>query len=113
MPAPQPPSSSPTEPPAVSATHTHDHPTSSDASAANTAALSDLHSQLQDTQASLALHVEKIRVLENALKEQEVIRHEVRMLRDMMEVARRGDTGTRENGAADKQTRGDGFEVED
>lgn len=55
--------------------------------------LSELQSQLQETQNSLAAHVDKIRSLETALKEQETIRHEVRLLRDMMDAVRRGDIG--------------------
>ena len=60
-------------------------------SAPNSTLLSDLQSQLRETQTSLASHVEKIRTLETALKEQEVIRHEVRLLRDMMDAVRRKD----------------------
>ncbi|KIK53201.1 hypothetical protein GYMLUDRAFT_116632, partial [Collybiopsis luxurians FD-317 M1] len=51
--------------------------------------LTDLQSQLKDTQASLSQHVDKIRVLEEALKEQDAIRHEVRLLRDMMDAVQR------------------------
>ncbi|KAF9074708.1 hypothetical protein BDP27DRAFT_1316695 [Rhodocollybia butyracea] len=51
--------------------------------------LVDLQSQLKDTQASLSQHIDKIRALEDALKEQEVIRHDVRLLRDMMDAAQR------------------------
>ncbi|KAK7018655.1 hypothetical protein VNI00_018341 [Paramarasmius palmivorus] len=47
--------------------------------------INDLQSQLKETQASLAVHVDRVRALENALKEQETIRHEVGMLREMMD----------------------------
>ncbi|KAJ3885021.1 hypothetical protein GG344DRAFT_83216 [Lentinula edodes] len=45
----------------------------------------ELQTQLKDTQTSLLQHVDKICVLKDALKEQEAIRHEVRLLRDMMD----------------------------
>ncbi|KAF9259932.1 hypothetical protein L218DRAFT_907825 [Marasmius fiardii PR-910] len=51
--------------------------------------ITELQSQLQDTQSSLAAHVDRIRVLEGALKEQETIRSEVSMLKDMMDVLQR------------------------
>lgn len=51
--------------------------------------LGDLQTQLKDTQASLSQHIDKIRALEDALKEQEAIRQEVRLLRDMMDAVQR------------------------
>lgn len=72
--------------------------TGGSSSSSNSTLLSELQTQLQDTQASLALHVEKIRTLEAALKEQEAIRHEVRLLRDMMDAVRRKDV----NGAVSR-----------
>ncbi|EEB96691.1 hypothetical protein MPER_04131, partial [Moniliophthora perniciosa FA553] len=48
-----------------------------------------LQSQLKETQASLAAHVDRIRALEGALNEQETMKREVTMLREMMEVLQR------------------------
>ncbi|KAE9401407.1 hypothetical protein BT96DRAFT_918865 [Gymnopus androsaceus JB14] len=56
--------------------------------------LTDLQSQLKDTQTSLSQHIDRIRVLEDALKEQEAIRHEVRLLRDLVEARREDDDDT-------------------
>ncbi|KAJ3853338.1 hypothetical protein EV368DRAFT_39120 [Lentinula lateritia] len=60
-------------------------------SASSSALLVELQAQLKDTQTSLSQHIDKIRVLEDALKEQEAIRHEVRLLRDMMDTVQRHD----------------------
>lgn len=60
-------------------------------SASSSALLVELQTQLKDTQTSLSQHIDKIRVLEDALKEQETIRHEVRLLRDMMDAVQRHD----------------------
>jgi hypothetical protein len=55
----------------------------------SSSALAELQSQLQDTQLSLATHVEKIRTLEGMLAEHEAIKREVSAMRDMMEERRR------------------------
>ncbi|TCD64024.1 hypothetical protein EIP91_004658 [Steccherinum ochraceum] len=52
-------------------------------------ALSELQSQLRQTQESLASHVEKIRTLEGMLAEHEAIKREVSSMRDMMEDRKR------------------------
>ncbi|KAJ8091227.1 hypothetical protein PM082_004203 [Marasmius tenuissimus] len=51
--------------------------------------ITDLQSQLKDTQSSLAIHVDRIRVLEGALKEQETMRNEMSMLKQMMDALQR------------------------
>ncbi|THH16715.1 hypothetical protein EW146_g3966 [Bondarzewia mesenterica] len=51
--------------------------------------LADLQSQLQETQASLASHVDKIRALEGMLAEHEAIKREVSALRELMEEEKR------------------------
>jgi hypothetical protein len=56
-------------------------------------ALSDLQSQLHNTQTSLAAHVERIRALEGVLAEHEAIKREVSALREMMEERRRAAEG--------------------
>jgi hypothetical protein len=55
-----------------------------DPSAPNSA-LSELQAQLQETQVSLASHVDKIRSLDSLLAEHEVIKSEVTSLRELME----------------------------
>ncbi|KAJ7034774.1 hypothetical protein C8F04DRAFT_1101088 [Mycena alexandri] len=60
----------------------------------NTAALSDLQSQLLTTQSSLATHVDKIRALEGVFAEQEAIKQEVRTLRDLVGALRQGSTSS-------------------
>jgi len=45
----------------------------------------EIQTRLQDTQTSLASHVDKIRALETILAEQEALKREMRVLRDMME----------------------------
>ncbi|THH23256.1 hypothetical protein EUX98_g7920 [Antrodiella citrinella] len=52
-------------------------------------ALSELQSQLRQTQESLANHVDKIRSLEGMLAEHESIKREVSSMRDMMEERKR------------------------
>ncbi|KAF8625152.1 hypothetical protein AX15_005534 [Amanita polypyramis BW_CC] len=47
--------------------------------------LLEIQTRLQDTQSSLASHVDKIRALESILAEQEALKREMRVLRDMME----------------------------
>ena len=47
--------------------------------------LLEIQSRLQDTQSSLASHVDKIRALETILAEQDALKREMRVLRDMME----------------------------
>ncbi|KAI0776410.1 hypothetical protein BC629DRAFT_1526090 [Irpex lacteus] len=60
-------------------------PRSSDSSSA----LSELQSQLHETQLSLAAHVDKIRTLEGMLAEHEAIKQEVSAMREMMEERKR------------------------
>ncbi|OBZ78501.1 hypothetical protein A0H81_02129 [Grifola frondosa] len=57
--------------------------------AESTSALSELQTQLHETQQSLANHVEKVRSLEGILAEHEAMKREVNSLRDMMEERRR------------------------
>ncbi|KAH9042683.1 hypothetical protein EDB85DRAFT_2107574 [Lactarius pseudohatsudake] len=52
-------------------------------------ALSELQAQLQETQVSLASHVDKIRSLDSLLAEHEVIKREVTSLRELMEDEKR------------------------
>jgi len=47
--------------------------------------LLEIQTRLQDTQTSLASRVDKIRALETILTEQEALKRETRVLRDMME----------------------------
>ncbi|KAF5342727.1 hypothetical protein D9757_014481 [Collybiopsis confluens] len=63
--------------------------TSSTSTSSPSILLTTLQTQLKDTQTSLSQHVDKIRFLEDALKEQEAIRREVGLLRDMMEAVQR------------------------
>ncbi|KAI0659051.1 hypothetical protein C8Q70DRAFT_1054345 [Cubamyces menziesii] len=53
------------------------------------AAVSELQTQLQETQRSLADHVEKVRMLEGMLAEHQAIKQEVNSLRDAMEERKR------------------------
>ncbi|KAI0635032.1 hypothetical protein C8Q77DRAFT_1156387 [Trametes polyzona] len=52
-------------------------------------AISELQAQLQETQRSLADHVDKVRALEGMLAEHDVIKQEVNSLRDAMEERKR------------------------
>ncbi|KAH9965219.1 hypothetical protein BC827DRAFT_1183018 [Russula dissimulans] len=64
------------------------HPAESDpnsTSSATNSALSELQAQLQETQVSLASHVDKIRSLDSILVEHEVIKREVSSLRELLE----------------------------
>ncbi|KIJ11103.1 hypothetical protein PAXINDRAFT_138122 [Paxillus involutus ATCC 200175] len=54
-----------------------------------TSALNELRSQLHETQASLASHVDKVRALEDMLAEHEAIKAEVASLRDFMDERKR------------------------
>lgn len=54
-----------------------------------------LQAQLAETQASLAAHLERVRALEGVLKEQEAIRHEVGVLRGLVEGRREGEANAR------------------
>ncbi|PPQ97674.1 hypothetical protein CVT26_002486 [Gymnopilus dilepis] len=49
----------------------------------------DLQSQIRDTQSSLEPHLDKVRAIEGVLAEQEAMKREVSMLREMMEERRR------------------------
>ncbi|KAI9451957.1 hypothetical protein F5148DRAFT_1237689 [Russula earlei] len=60
----------------------------SSSSAANSA-YSELQAQLQETQVSLASHVDKIRSLDSLLVEHEVIKREVSSLRELLEEEKR------------------------
>ncbi len=51
--------------------------------------MSELQAQLQETQVSLASHVDKIRSLDSLLAEHEVIKREVSSLRELMEEEKR------------------------
>ena len=67
-------------------------PTETDPNASPSApnsALSELQAQLQQTQVSLASHVDKIRSLDSLLAEHEVIKGEVTSLRELMEEEKR------------------------
>ncbi|KAF8629365.1 hypothetical protein AX17_005661 [Amanita inopinata Kibby_2008] len=50
-----------------------------------TVSIVELQTRLEDTQSSLASYTDKIRALENILAEQEALKREMRVLRDMME----------------------------
>ncbi|KAG6850355.1 hypothetical protein H0H93_014309 [Arthromyces matolae] len=52
--------------------------------------LTELQTKVTETQTSLSTHVDKIRALENVFAEQENIKLEVRALREMLEMKRRG-----------------------
>ncbi|KAI0002558.1 hypothetical protein BJV74DRAFT_816541 [Russula compacta] len=71
------------------------HPTESDPNPSSTtatttnSALSELQAQLQETQVSLASHVDKIRSLDSLLAEHEVIKREVTSLRELLEEEKR------------------------
>jgi hypothetical protein len=47
--------------------------------------LTDLQSQLHDTQTSLANHVDKVRALEGVITERDAIKQEVGLLRQLIE----------------------------
>jgi len=79
----QPPATDPSTNPNAS-TDTPEQP-----SAPPPSTLNELQTQLHDTQSSLANHVDKVRALEGVLKEQEAIKHEVGMLRELVESRRR------------------------
>ena len=67
-------------------------PTETDPNAGPSApnsALSELQAQLQETQVSLASHVDKIRSLDSLLAEHEAIKSEVTSLRELMEEEKR------------------------
>ncbi|KAJ7233501.1 hypothetical protein B0H12DRAFT_1058711 [Mycena haematopus] len=86
------------------------HPPAPESTAnASAAVLSDLQSQLQTTQSSLASHVDRIREFEGVFAEQEAIKQELRTLRDLVGVLRQGST-SRDN--HQEEPKG-GFDVED
>lgn len=76
----------PIAPPSVTASP--EQPSAAPSAAASAAAVTDLQSQLRDTQSSLASHLDKVRALEGVMTEQEAIKREVRTLREMMEERR-------------------------
>ncbi|TEB31198.1 hypothetical protein FA13DRAFT_1569730, partial [Coprinellus micaceus] len=59
--------------------------------AGSTPAITDLQAQIQETQSTLAAHLEKIRGLEVVLKEQEDMKREVRGLKEVFEAVRERD----------------------
>lgn len=65
------------------------HPSTAASAAVSTSAITDLQSQLRETQSSLSSHLEKIRALEGVLAEQETMKREVKTLREMVESRRR------------------------
>ncbi|KAH7921658.1 hypothetical protein BV22DRAFT_1132085 [Leucogyrophana mollusca] len=65
------------------------NPPSDAASSIPASALSELRSQLHETQASLASHVDKVRALEDMLAEHEAIKSEVASLREMVDEQKR------------------------
>ncbi|KAF5349358.1 hypothetical protein D9758_011785 [Tetrapyrgos nigripes] len=91
--------------------------TSDDASSPSSALLLELQNQLKETQASLSLHVEKIRALEGALKEQDAMRHEVDSLHEMMKAVQHREISQRsiDGPSPEKPRRSsrDGFDVFD
>ncbi|KAJ3808060.1 hypothetical protein F5876DRAFT_90246 [Lentinula aff. lateritia] len=102
------------EPLAPSTTATHFQMSS----ASSSALLVELQAQLKDTQTSLSQHIDKIRVLEDALKEQEAIRHEVRLLRDMMDTVQRHDEPSQNTTSQESRRQSDvepqgGFDVDE
>lgn len=77
-------------PPQPSPPQTTDaHPNGHNANASSSSALAELQAQLQETQMSLATHMDKIRSLEGMLAEHEAIKREVSTLREMMEDEKR------------------------
>ncbi|KAJ3785861.1 hypothetical protein GGU10DRAFT_312210 [Lentinula aff. detonsa] len=119
------------DPPSVPLTHDHQDSSSHEQLATSTTAthfqpssttspnlLAELQIQLKDTQASLSQHLDKIHMLEDALKEQEAIRHEVRLLRDMMDAVQRreepaqGALSNKHRSQSDTEPRG-GFDVDE
>jgi len=52
------------------------------------ASVQDLQAQVRDTQSSLESHLERVRVLEEAFAEQEVMKREVKALKEEMEARR-------------------------
>ncbi|ESK86420.1 cell cycle arrest in response to pheromone-related protein [Moniliophthora roreri MCA 2997] len=87
-PVPDPASSSPPESHIAPSSHIATAPSSASPPPPPTL-IDDLQSQLKETQASLAAHVDRIRAMEGALKEQETMKREVTMLREMMDVLQR------------------------
>ncbi|KAI6021229.1 hypothetical protein EDC04DRAFT_2901297 [Pisolithus marmoratus] len=63
-------------------------------------ALSELRSQLHETQASLASHVDKVRALEDMLAEHEAIKSEIATLRELMDERKREFELIRHEGAS-------------
>jgi hypothetical protein len=64
-------------------------PSTAASATVSTNAIIDLQSQLRETQSSLSSHLEKIRALEGVLAEQEIMKREVKTLREMVESRRR------------------------
>ncbi|KAH7882857.1 hypothetical protein F5I97DRAFT_1930483 [Phlebopus sp. FC_14] len=66
-----------------------DHGPSADSGSVPASALNELRTQLHETQASLASHVDKVRALEDMLAEHEAIKSEVASLREFMSERKR------------------------
>ncbi|KAF9475292.1 hypothetical protein BDN70DRAFT_996521 [Pholiota conissans] len=90
-------------PPAEASTST------SGAAPLNASLVAELQAQLADTQNSLAVHLERVRKLEDVLKEQEVIKREVGVLREIVE-GRRGANDHEEQQESDSKKRKDGLD---
>ncbi|EAU82236.2 hypothetical protein CC1G_12024 [Coprinopsis cinerea okayama7 len=77
------------------------------------AVISDLQTQLRDTQSTLTAQLEKIRALESVLAEQESMKHEVKSLRELIEERRREmEREVHEHDDDESRERG-GFELEE
>ena len=74
-------------PPQSQSAHESVQPT--DSGSVPAAMLNELRTQLHETQASLASHVDKVRALEDMLAEHEVIKSEVASLRELMDERKR------------------------
>ncbi|KAI9461341.1 hypothetical protein HD554DRAFT_2028256 [Boletus coccyginus] len=67
----------------------HEQTQSSDSGSPPAAVLNELRTQLHETQASLATHVDKVRALDDLLAEHEAIKAEVASLRELMNERKR------------------------
>ncbi|THV04547.1 hypothetical protein K435DRAFT_714483, partial [Dendrothele bispora CBS 962.96] len=72
--------------------------------------LTELQNQLKETQSSLSMHVDKIRGLESALQEQEAMRQEIRVLREMMDLVQRRELTQRNMDSNIQKSRREGFD---
>ncbi|KAH7909272.1 hypothetical protein BJ138DRAFT_1155658 [Hygrophoropsis aurantiaca] len=83
------PQSLPAVRPAQLAITNESNPANDAAPSVSPSALSELRTQLHETQASLASHIDKVRALEDMLAEHEAIKSEVAALREMMDEQKR------------------------